>query len=264
MISTLIWTALAAMTEGTISTRIRLIPGSPQWKSGRNRNPTRRRLGSWTANCRNPPTRVPTDNPMRAFCPKPGSISQPKNAPPTIEPTLKKLDAIAGAAKTFREFSIPMTSAASETSRMNGYMICVSTIVKAASCGANPGASTLINSLAKTMPSRLTKLMKTAASVIIFEASTHAEASPSFWILCEKTVTNAVERAPSANRSRRRFGARNAIRNSPIDAVPKSELKRTSRTRPSTRLHITATAMIPLALVLSFSLIAPTPCAGAP
>ena len=143
-------------------------------------------------------------------------------------------------------------------------MICVSRIVNAASCGANPGARTSINCLAKTIPSTLTKLMNTPASVIIFEASTHADASPSFLILWEKTVTKAVESAPSAKRSRRRLGARNAIRKSPIDAVPKSELKSTSRTRPSTRLHITATAMIPLALVLSFSLIAPTPCAGAP
>ena len=193
-------------------------------------------------------------------------MSQPKNAPPTIEPMLKKLEAIAGAAKTFREFSIPITNAASETSRMKGYMICVSTIVAAASCGAKPGARTLINCFAKTIPSRLTRLMNTAARVIIFEASTQAEASPSFWILWEKTVTNAVESAPSANKSRRRFGARNAIRKSPIEAVPKRELNRTSRTSPSTRLHITAMAMTPLAFVLSFllSLIALTPCAGAP
>ena len=55
-----------------------------------------------------------------------------------IEPRLKKLEAIAGMPKTFFAFSIPMTSAASETSRMNGHMIRVSRMVSAAFSGANP------------------------------------------------------------------------------------------------------------------------------
>ncbi len=38
---------------------------------------------------------------------------------------LKKLDAIAGTPNTFLALSIPITSAASETSRIKGYMIWV-------------------------------------------------------------------------------------------------------------------------------------------
>ena len=57
-----------------------------------------------------------------------------------MEPRLKKLEAIAGMPKTFFAFSIPMTSAASDTSRMKGNMIRVSWMVSAAFSGANPGA----------------------------------------------------------------------------------------------------------------------------
>ena len=203
---------------------------------------------------------------MSAFRPNSLSISHPNSTPPAIDPMLKKLEAIAGAVKTFFEFSIPMTSAASETRRMNGYMICVSRIVKLASWVAKLGASRLTSWLENSTPSRLTRLMKTATSVIIFAASDQAEPSPSFSIRCEKTVTNAVESAPSAKRSRRRFGMRNAMMKRPIDAVPKSELKSTSRTRPSKRLHITAAAMIPLAFVFSClpSFIGRPPYGGVP
>ena len=47
-----------------------------------------------------------------------------------IEPRLKKLEAMAGLPKTLFAFSIPMTSAASETRRMNGNMIRVSEAVQ--------------------------------------------------------------------------------------------------------------------------------------
>ncbi len=105
--------------------------------------------------------------------------------------------------------------------------------------------------LAKTTPSKLTMLMKIVASVIILDASAQAERSPSFSIFCEKTVIKAVERAPSAKRSRSKFGARNAIVNIPIKADPNSPANSISRISPRTREHITATAMTPLALVFS-------------
>ena len=209
---------------------------------------------------------VPMAKPVSAFGPNAGSISQPKHTPPAMDPMLKKLEASAGAVKIWREFKIPITSAASETKRMKGYMIRVSRIVKAASRGSNPGARRLTSGPAKTMPSRLTALMKTAASVNILEASAHAAAEPSFSSFCEKTVMNAVESAPSANRSRRRLGRRKAMRKSPIAAVPNKALKSTSRTRPRTRLSMTAAAMTPLARVLSFlpSFIMQRPCGGVP
>ena len=209
---------------------------------------------------------VPMARPVNAFKPNEGSMSQPKKTPPTIEPILKKLDARAGAVKTCREFKMPITSAASDTIKMNGYMIRVSSMVKAASCGSNPGARRFTSGAAKMMPSRLTALIKTVASVSILEASAHAAAEPSFSSFWEKTVMKAVESAPSAKRSRRRFGNRKAMRKSPIDAVPNMALKRTSRTNPSTRLSMTAAAITPLARVLSFfpSFIRRRPCEGAP
>ena len=45
--------------------------------------------------------------------------------PPAMERMLKQLLAMAGTAKTFLALSMPMTSAARETSRMNGNMTCV-------------------------------------------------------------------------------------------------------------------------------------------
>ena len=59
---------------------------------------------------------------------------------------------------------------------------------------------------------------------------------------------NAVESAPSANRSRSRFGARKAVRKAsyPVPA-PKRLENIWSRANPSTRLHITASPTIPVA-----------------
>ena len=57
-----------------------------------------------------------------------------------MDPKLKKLDAIAGIPNTLWELSIPMTKAASETSRMNGNMMRVSCAVRAALSGSKPGA----------------------------------------------------------------------------------------------------------------------------
>ena len=105
--------------------------------------------------------------------------------------------------------------------------------------------------LAKTTPSKLTRLIKIAASVIILDASAQADRSPSFSIFCEKTVMKAVERAPSAKRSRSKLGARKAISENSHQSRPNRPAKRISRISPSTREHMTATAITPLALVLS-------------
>ena len=209
---------------------------------------------------------VPMARPVNAFKPNEGSMSQPKKTPPAIEPMLKKLEAKAGAVKTWREFKIPITSAASDTIKMNGYMIRVSRMVKAASCGSNPGARKFTSGPAKMIPSRLTALIKTVASVSILEASAQAAAEPSFSSFWEKTVMKAVDSAPSAKRSRSRFGKRKAMRKSPMNAVPNRALKRISRTSPSMRLSMTAAAITPLARVLSFfpSFIRRQPCEGVP
>ena len=87
-----------------------------------------------------PPTSVPIARPRIARAPKWGSSQYPSSTPETIDPRLKKLEAIAGMPNTLRAFNMPMTSAASDTSRMNGYMMRVRVTVSAALPGSKPGA----------------------------------------------------------------------------------------------------------------------------
>ena len=57
-----------------------------------------------------------------------------------MEPALKKLDAMAGLPKMLFAFSMPMTSAASDTRRMKGNMMRVSSAVSPPSPHRSPGA----------------------------------------------------------------------------------------------------------------------------
>src|SRR2546421_5497789 len=94
--------------------------------------------------------------------------------------------------------------------------------------------------------------MKIAVSVATLLASCQAERSPSVAIFFENVVTNAVESAPSAKRSRNRFGTRKAIRKmSRLRVAPKSPAKTCSRTSPRIRDDITAIPTTPVARVLT-------------
>ena len=78
--------------------------------------------------------------------------------------------------KTCFALSIPITSAASETSSMNGHMIRVSEIVSAVLSGDQlPHVNRSTSCGAKTMPSSVTTLMNTAVSVATLFASRHAD-----------------------------------------------------------------------------------------
>src|SRR5262252_291001 len=171
-----------------------------------------------------------------------------------MEPRLKKLDAIAGMPNTLRAFSMPMTSAASDTSRMKGHMIRVRVTVSAALAGSKPGASSATSHGAERIPSTVIALRVTTVSVATLLARRQA-AAPSWRVTVRvKTVTNAVERAPSANKSRSRFGMRKAMVNASITRPPpNSAAKICSRARPSTRLQSTARPTTPAALVFSLS-----------
>ena len=160
---------------------------------------------------------------------------------------------MAGGPKTCFAFNIPMTSAASETSSMNGHMIRVSKMVSSVLSGGQlHHVSRSTSCGAKMMPSSVTTLMKTAVSVATLFASRQADSSPSVAIFPENVVMKAVERAPSANRSRNKFGRRNAIKNaSRFFPAPKSPAKICSRISPRTRLHRTASPTIPVARVLT-------------
>src|SRR5438876_240849 len=96
---------------------------------------------------------------------------------------------------------------------MNGNIMRVSRMVRAAFSYGKPGARILISTGAKKIPSRVIALMNTSVRVATLLASFQADASPSFAIRREKVVTKAVESAPSAKRSRSMFGARNAVKN---------------------------------------------------
>ena len=87
-------------------------------------------------------------------------------------------------------------------------------------------------------------------SVATLLASRQAAPSPSRAMVLLKVVTKAVESAPSANRSRSRFGMRNAtVKASIMPPPPNNAAQICSRPSPSNRLHITARPMIPAALV---------------
>ena len=171
-----------------------------------------------------------------------------------IEPILKNDEAIAGTPKTLRAFSMPMTCAPSETSRMKGNMICASSTVSCNFSGSCLNPVTVIESStgARSMPPTAMIEIPTMSSEPTLFASRQAAGSPSVAIFLEKVVMNAVESAPSAKRSRSRFGVLNAIVKASIERpAPKSVPKTSSRTSPSTRVHITARPTSPAALVLS-------------
>src|SRR5882762_2285219 len=171
-----------------------------------------------------------------------------------IDPRLKKLEAIARMPNTLRAFSMPSTSAASDTSRMNGYMTRVRVTVSAALPGSKPGASAATSQGAVMTPSTVMALRKTAVRVATLSASRQAAASFSSAAVRVNTVTNAVDSAPSANRSRSRLGMRKAMVNASMTRPPpNSAAKICSRARPSTRLQSTASPTTPAARVFSRS-----------
>ena len=135
---------------------------------------------------------------------------------------------------------------------MNGHMIRVSRMVVAILSAAQFPAIKWISCGAKMIPSSVTALMKTAVTVATLFPSRQADSSPSVAIFFENVVINAVESAPSAKRSRSRFGTRKANKNASRSfPAPKSPAKTCSRINPSTREHITATPTTPVARVLT-------------
>src|SRR5436190_6803975 len=136
---------------------------------------------------------------------------------------------------------------------MNGHMIRVSKIVSAVLSGDQlPHVRRSTSCGAKMIPSSVTALMKTAVSVATLFANRHADSSPSTAIFFENVVMKAVESAPSANKSRSKFGSRNAIKNaSRFLPAPNKPANTISRIRPSTRLQRIAAPTTPVARVLT-------------
>src|SRR3954467_2813042 len=100
---------------------------------------------------------------------------------------------MAGGPNTYFAFSIPMTSAASETINMNGHMIRVSRIVSSVLSGDQlPHVNRSTNWGANTMPSSAFSLINTAVSVATYFASRQADWSPSTALDFENVEKNAV------------------------------------------------------------------------
>ena len=178
----------------------------------------------------------------------PGASHVAARSPPTTEPRLKKAEAAAGTPKMWRVLRMPIATAASATRRMKGNMMRVSPTVSATFPGmaAKPGAIAATNVGANQMPSSVRAPTTSASPFTTRFASRHAACSPSRSKRCVNVVTNAAESAPSAKRSRSRFGMRNAVtKASSSRPAPKNIANVCSRTRPRTRLKNTAALTMP-------------------
>ena len=99
---------------------------------------------------------------------------------------------------------------------------------------------------AKIQPMMQIRLSKIINAVATRFDRRKASSSPLICCTCVNVVTKAADSAPSANRSRSKLGIRNAVRKaSYCRPAPKSAAKTWSRTKPSTRLAITARLMMP-------------------
>src|SRR5437867_7255503 len=178
----------------------------------------------------------------------PGASHAAQPSPPTIEPRLKKAEAAAGTPKTWRVLRTPIATAARATRSRNGNMMRVSSTVSSALPGmaAKPGAMAVTSAGASQMPARVRAPTTIASAFTTRLASRQAAASPSCSSRQVKVVTKAAERAPSANRSRSRFGIRKAVmKASSSRPAPKKTANTCSRTSPRTRLASTAALTTP-------------------
>ncbi len=101
---------------------------------------------------------------------------------------------------------------------------------------ANPEALRYTTTGAAIMPIRVTTKRPPASTVRTFPASTRVASSPLRPRYSPRTGTNACEKAPSANRRRRRLGMRKATTNaSNAGLAAKMLAKRLSRARPRIR-----------------------------
>ena len=156
----------------------------------------------------------------------------------------------AGTKNRRSELSMPIIATATATVPRNGSMMRVSSVVSSSFPGvsANDGAKACVIGEAKTIP------ISTSTPVIRRSAFTtrlprcHAASRPSVVSARVNVGTNAAVIAPSAKRSRNRFGIRNATLKASISMpplAPKNAASTISRATPSTRLAMVATLMSP-------------------
>ena len=125
-------------------------------------------------------------------------------------------------------------------------MIRVSVVVSGRSSAGASMAMTDTSSGANKMPSNTTRVVARASVPKTRRANSNARASPSCSRTSVKVGTNAAARAPSAKKSRRRFGMRKANTNASANRVVANRAAKTaSRASPRIREHIVALATSP-------------------
>ena len=215
--TTLTCTAAPPTMAGTIRRRMRCRPGCDQSKP----QPERRsRRGAGWATARAAAARRPAPRrwpcPRCARCPGAGPARAPAQFRNATEPTLNNVEARAGTPNWLHAFSMPMACAASATSSRNGNMMRV--MVMASSnfpgIGGRPSRRQKRDQRrANATPSAHTAPTTRITAVPTRLASSAASLRPLVARYCEKVGTNAEESAPSANRSRVRFGIRKPSEN---------------------------------------------------
>ncbi len=136
---------------GAMSRAIRRRPGSRGAHSGRKRHPRRRSEGTCTRNWARPPSSVPRAQPITT-CSR-GSPRAQRTPAHTIATRLKSAGERAGMPNRSSALSIPIATAAKETSSRNGIMTRVRKTVRAAFPGSSskPGARADTSGQAKTI-----------------------------------------------------------------------------------------------------------------
>ena len=125
-----------------------------------------------------------------------------------IDPTLNIAGETAGIKNRCSEFSMPISAAASATIVRNGNMMRVSITVSSSLPGtaAYFAANAVVMGQAKTRPIATTASVANTRALITILPRRHARSRPSRVSVRVNVGTNAALIAPSANRSRTRFG----------------------------------------------------------
>ena len=156
---------------------------------------------------------------------------------------LKATGASAGVMNRRLALSTPIHTAPTLINASSGIMIRVSFTANStlAASPAKPSEIAWTSGRANTKPSPVNVAVTTSATPSTSCVSRCAAASPSRSRAAVKVGTKALDRAPSASRSRRRLGIRKATWNASATAPPpNSAANNDSRTRPRTRDAATA------------------------
>ncbi len=159
------WTAARPTVAGAMSRPIWRSPGSPGAHSGRKRKPSRRSDGTWTRNCASPPASVPNAQPRTTWsAPRPIRY---RTAAQRIATALKRAGESAGMPKRPSALSIPIATAAKDTSGRNGIITRVSRTVSSALPGASskPGAIPVTIGQARITPTTTSAPRTTATKL---------------------------------------------------------------------------------------------------